>query len=230
MFKHAGMYDHLHRVRAISSIPEQREKLFQKGLREPLLCDDCEGLLNKWETYACEVLFSTAGGGAKGYLNGRELHLSAIDYPLLKLFFMSLLWRFGVTSIPQYQGAKLGPRHLERLRALLLSENPGDWLSYPCFITAVMADGKHLPDFIVPPASTRFDHQWHWSFVASGFVFSFIVSSHNPPVDLRHYFLTPAGTLQIGIRDIREIPCLANNMLELLLAHREREKRRQAQP
>ena len=50
------------------------------------------------------------------------LSLSRLEYSPLKLFFLSLLWRFGITTIEQYRGAELGP-HAERLRQRLVREH-----------------------------------------------------------------------------------------------------------
>ena len=42
-FFYKPMYDEKHRFFTVSSDPERRDRMHQKGVRESLLCDDCEG-------------------------------------------------------------------------------------------------------------------------------------------------------------------------------------------
>ena len=145
---HQDMYDSKHRFFGLSSDPTKKEMLFQKGLREPLLCADCEQQFGRYEKYASGVFF---GGPSIGLRREKNvLCFTGLQYPSLKLFFLSLLWRMGVTSIAYLKGVELGAHEL-RLRQLLRTEQPSDYLTYPCFLTAVMYKGKHIPDLIVPP-------------------------------------------------------------------------------
>jgi hypothetical protein len=122
------MYDDKHRFFGLSSVPTRRVQLFQKGLREFLLCEDCEQQFGRYEMYASKVFYG--GTPISGSRRKNSVLLRSLDYKPLKLFFMSLLWRFGVTSIEYYKGAILGP-HEARLRQMLLAENPGAYDDYP---------------------------------------------------------------------------------------------------
>lgn len=220
-FMHAGMYDEKHRIFGLSSVSSKPVRLFQKGLREPLLCEDCEQQVGRYEAYASRVL---NGGNVRIDRVEIGFEVSGLDYARLKLFFLSLLWRFSVTTIEQYRGAQLGP-HTERLRQLLVREDPGDHLTYPCLITAVMMDGKHVRDLIVPPASARVERQHVWSFVVGGFLLSFFVGKGSPPPPLQPAFLQEVGTLLIQVKEMRDIEFLYKFALEMGAAHRERKAR-----
>jgi len=155
-FLYKEFYDPKHRFFSLSCTPSEREHLHQKGLRESLLCADCELLFSRFENYAAKVFYGNDVAASERH--GDLLLLHDLDYNTLKLFLLSLLWRFGVTSIPELKGARLGP-HAERLRSMLLTEDPGDPLTYPCMLTAVMWEGKHLGDLIVPPCLAKLGGQ-----------------------------------------------------------------------
>src|SRR5437868_6114356 len=82
--------------------------------------------------------------------------------------FMSLLWRFAVTTNPWLKGANVGP-HAERLRRLLLKSDPVEPWRYGCLITVVLDDRVHLPDLIVPPSLCRVEGHYCHRLVVGGF-------------------------------------------------------------
>jgi hypothetical protein len=146
-FMYREMYDPKHRFFGLSRTKHEGVRLFQKGLREKLLCADCEALLSKYEHYAADVFFGNGQQLLKGYRDGSQIILEGLDYHRLKLFFLSLLWRLGVTSLSEFKGAELGTRHLERLRKMIHGESPGEEMEYPCWLTAITHNGKHLGAF-----------------------------------------------------------------------------------
>lgn len=127
------LYDEKHRFFVYSTEPaESVERPHQKGFREHLLCDECEGRLSPWEKYAREVFFGgvelecssdpQCGATAKG-----------VDYTKLKLFTMSLLWRTGVSSLKYFHDVNLGARE-KKLRERILAAEPGPRWEYGCSI------------------------------------------------------------------------------------------------
>lgn len=213
------LYDDKHRFFGLSSNPETKDLLKQKGLRESLLCADCEQQIGRYESYASGVFYGGARHGRQRV--GNLVQLSGLDYRLLKLFFLSLLWRMGVTSIPELKGVELG-RNEELLRAMLQREDPGSAMDYPCMITAVMIDGKHVPDLILHGGEANMDGQRVWSFIATGFVFSFFESGQLIPVKVQPGFLSPGGTTILAVKDVGEIKFLHRQLMEFAEAMRRR--------
>src|SRR3546814_16606531 len=70
-FLYGVMYDDKHRYNVLSLAPERRERIEQKGVREQLLCRDCEQKFSKLESYASLVLQGGAPG-MEGQKLGRE--------------------------------------------------------------------------------------------------------------------------------------------------------------
>lgn len=215
-FMYRAMYDSKHRFFGFSRKRFDPVLTFQKGLRENLLCRDCEQQFGRYENYAAQFFYGNAGKPVKS--EGKHMIWRNAQYARLKLFFLSLLWRFGVTSIEQLSGADLGP-HQEKLKKMLLAEDPGDYLVYPCAITAVTWKGSHIADLMIGPGKGRLEGQQIWQFVVAGFVFAFFVSSHAAPSSISTTFLRPNGTLIIGVREITEIPSLHQIARQVADAH-----------
>jgi hypothetical protein len=117
------MYDSNHRFRAFSREVSEAPQIHQKGLREELLCDDCEQLLaNNYENYAAASFYRPAVEAMKQPALG--FTIPGLDYHRFKLFLLSLLWRFGNATHDVFRPASLGP-HSEKLRKMLLGDNPG---------------------------------------------------------------------------------------------------------
>lgn len=218
-FMHKAMYDSAHRFFGLSGNASLKVEIHQKGMREPLLCCACEQQFGRYEKYANGVFF-----GGRTYEIGRSenlIVLSKLKYAPLKLFLMSLLWRMAITSVDTLKGIELGA-HEERLRQLLLDENPDGPMTYPCLITAVMHEGAHVPDMIVRPGLGKIKGHRVWSFVAAGFLFSFVVSRHGAPQETDRAVLSLEGTMSIMVRELKNIPGLHDYLCEIGEAHRER--------
>jgi hypothetical protein len=96
-FMFRALYDEKHRFWGISNIPTKPNRIFQKGPREKLLCDQCEQRLSRYELYASDVFFGNAAIEPVRTRTG--LLFTGLLYKPLKLFFMSLLWRLGTTCL-----------------------------------------------------------------------------------------------------------------------------------
>ncbi|MBU6400143.1 MAG: hypothetical protein KGS61_07475, partial [Verrucomicrobia bacterium] len=139
----------------------------------------------------------------------------------LKLFFLSLLWRLGITSLDELKGARLG-RHADRIRGMLLSKTPGVTLEYPCLVSGVMFNGKHIGDFIVPPSLGRMEGHHIWSFVVAGILFTFFVSNHTAPSKFWPLFLQKEGSLVICMEELKDIEFLRRFLTEVAATQRRR--------
>jgi hypothetical protein len=198
------MYDSKHRFRSFSVNVSDHPQTHQKGIREKLLCHDCEQRFSRYEGHAAKEFYHPALGAMAQLPPPSGFAVTNLEYPRFKLFLLSLLWRFGIANHGQFRPADLGP-HFEKLRLMLLNDNPGGWLEYPCMITALTLRGRFYGDFTAGAFSTKQEGLAVWAFVLSGFFFNFFVGSHNPPPILHPFFMQAGGVLQVGVEDIREI-------------------------
>lgn len=190
------LYDRsAHRFVMVSPNQTRDGRKLQRGIREPLLCPRCETKLSRWEKYACEVM----EGRKVLQVESRVDHhlVRGIDYMRFKLFEMSLIWRAGVSSHPDFDRVTLGP-HESRLRNLLYAEDPGGTYDYPCFLTALWLDPNRLVQkAIMLPLPERLNGQRIWFSVAGGFQWIFVVSRHAHRASYATYYLRDTGELPV---------------------------------
>ena len=94
-FLYSTIYDEKHRFHVLEA-GGKYPYYEQKGYREPLLCQECETKLSKWETYARAIL--TGGKPLKYWREDSITWIRGIDYQRFKLFQLSILWRAGVAT------------------------------------------------------------------------------------------------------------------------------------
>src|SRR5687767_8293608 len=109
-FLFSPVYDDLHRTILVSS--SEKEKFIQKGIREYLLCQECELKLSRYEGYAINVIKNIPA--FEEDLSGSFLFSNSVDYKLFKLFQLSILWRSSVSTNQMFANVNLG-RHEEKI-------------------------------------------------------------------------------------------------------------------
>jgi len=211
-FLYQELYDGLHRFHRISTAPEARNRLLQKGLREPLLCGDCEQHFSVWERYASHVLFG--GMSLSGTREESKIRIVNLDYAKFKLFQLSILWRAGVSSRPEFRQIRLGP-HQERLRAMLLASNPGLPQDYPCLMFIVLNEGRPIGDLIVEPSWSRLDGHKCYRFVFGGMAWIQAASGHCLARVILDSCLKQDGSCVIRLQDWREMKFLVDTTQKL---------------
>lgn len=177
-FIYSSLYDEKHRFHEISDDENKKNKMPQKGIRERLLCFECEQHLSKYERYASLVL---NGGYSLTVRNeGRLIHLGNVQYSKFKLFALSILWRAGVSSLDVFNQVKLGP-HEEKLRLMVLNDDPGAEYKYPFILSPIIHENEVQEALIVKPTWTRLENHYAYRFVFGGIAWVFVVSGHKAP-------------------------------------------------
>lgn len=204
-FLYEPLYDEKHRFFEMSLDPGRRDRIKQKGLREPLLCEFCEQRLSVFEGYARQLF---RGGVATTVVaDGQHLRLSGLDYIKLKLFQISILWRAGVSRLPAFAQVDLG-QHESRLRQMLSHGDPGPASEYGCIMSAVMHGRELLQGLVVPPTHARMGGRKAYRFVFGGLVFVYVVSKSEPPQFLTQAFAQPDGSALLRKQQVTEMKFL----------------------
>ncbi len=199
-FMYKPVYDSKHRMHSVSSSPDKPTSYEQKGLREKLLCSDCEQYLGRFENYAKRTLT----GENKVSWTARRNYVEGFDYHKFKLFQMSLLWRAGISGLPFFSDVSLGP-HEERLRRMILAEDAGEPHEYGCIIYALLrGDNKLSDDIVFQPGCRKMEGHTFYRFLMYGLWWLFVVSSHSERYSLCDMFLTKQGKLTFHISRLEE--------------------------
>lgn len=208
-FAYKQLYDEKNRLNVVSGgdIP-QAYRYQQRGFRQYLLCGDCEALLNRNEAYVSQLFDGRTdavvarGSGLVSY--------SGLDYQKFRLFFLSILWRSAVTSHEFFQDVRLASNREERLRKMLLAEDPGYPTRdlWPMLFGTLVHDGKLLPGFMAKPIFVQLDSHGVYRFVFGGLWWDVYVSSHQQPAAVFSFTPHTDGTLDTVESDLAEFEYL----------------------
>jgi len=181
-------YDKSHRFIEVTDVRKGKVRRGQKGYWERLLCKDCEALISRFERHSRRLFADPLPPLASNTRTVRQ-HLRLTYHPL-KLFFLSILWRSSVSTDSFFKHVSLGP-HEEKIRLMLLNEDPGPPNVYSPMIFALHFSGQPLPDFMIEPMPTRYEARKCYWFVLAGFVVLIFVASHDAPLKFLRHVLSP---------------------------------------
>jgi hypothetical protein len=184
------------RFYAISSDEEKSPDHHQKGLREKLLCDECEIKLSKWERYFANLLFKKAKVRQE---KGRFVVVNA-DYKKIKLHQLSIIWRSSISSLDAFKNVALGP-HEERIRKMIRDEEPGRYDQYGCALFVNMEHKKIMQKLIIAPKMKKYNSHRLYNFILGGIFWSYFISSHTPEIARYNVFVNKDGELPVTIEN-----------------------------
>ncbi|UCV27935.1 hypothetical protein [Ferribacterium limneticum] len=193
------LYDDIHRFHVLHRAEGERNRYEQKGLRQKLLCDNCEQQIGRYERYVSHVFGGTIE--LEYETHGRLVIVKNIDYKAMRLFQLSVLWRAGISSLPFFSQVDLG-RHQETLRQLIASENTGNEWQYGCMMFSLLHDGKLQSDLIVEPTPSKVEGTRGYRFVFGGHLWFFFVANHRSSNKLETQSLAPTGELRLLKSDL----------------------------
>jgi hypothetical protein len=201
-FLYRPLYGKTHRIRTVhAALPYVRR--LRKGLRERLLCTECETHLSRYEQYFASVWYGPSGLPAILSM-GEAVCKSGLDYPIFKLFHLSILWRASVSALDDFAGVTLGP-HEERLRKMILTGNPGAISDYRLAASVLLRPNSRTvhTGIIGAPSRQRVGSHSYYSSVYAGCIWHCLMSNSmrsDIPV------LSENGQLVMHIIDVRSVP------------------------
>lgn len=190
-FLYENTYDEKHRAMLVSS--SEKEKLIQKGLREYLLCQECETKLSRYEGYAVKVIRNISD--FEKDKSGDFVISNNVNYKLFKLFQLSILWRGSISENQMFVNVNLG-KHEGKIRKMLDQENPGESKDYGCFIVRI-SEPEKIHRIIMPPMPERLFGHNGYRFMTGNLFWYFIVSSHSIQESVIPMLFQETGVLRI---------------------------------
>jgi hypothetical protein len=197
-------YDEKHRMEVLDQSRLQ-PRLIQKGLRQRLLCSECENILaNTYEDYFSSLWYLY--GALPDVAGGPYWHLAKLDYSRFKLFHLSILWRASMSTLPPFSEVSLGPSE-ERLRVMLLHQQPGTIDDFQIFGVLLLFPGSsQVFDGLItsPTAQVRDGHRLYM-FTFGGCVWHYYESLGQPNPLFAQIALSPAGTITMPVRTLDKV-------------------------
>lgn len=219
-FAYAPVYDNKRRIAAVLRSADSNwnpKAPPQKGIRERLLCRDCEQHINaNGEKYIAELL----RGNIKVHHCRTEkfIYLRGVDYAKFKLFGLSVLWRAGIATHDMFRKVELGERHQEALRLMLRAADPGRPQDYPFVLsTLIYKDGRIVDDLISAPTRVRLNGHFVYRFVFLGLLWMFFVSSHQKPHRIRPAFPSQDGKVMLMVSNVGDVEFIIREVGKLIV-------------
>ena len=202
-FVYRPLYDRKHTAVKIDIEKGKREKT-QKGFSEWMLCIECEGLFSKWEDYFAKVWFHEKYQLRPKRLEEKLITIKGFDYKKFKLFHLSLIWRAAVSKKREFKAVRIGP-HEDKIRKMLLTENPGEPEDYQ-FTCLAVKDPKTLgfhDGLLRTFEASKLDGHHVYHVLFGGTFWAYWISNHTfdrlvPPC------LDKNGTLLIAVQNLKD--------------------------
>lgn len=213
-FLYRDLYNSIGHMMGITGKGTKGWTKVQKGLREPLFCDNCEQLFN--DQYEKPFLRDWIQDCplAKKLVPEQKYLIKLPSYDRFRLFHLSILFRASVSSCPTYKDVKLAG-HEDKIRKMLLNNNPGENWKYLLIGYAVIHDKTHeVVNLITRPEKRSFDGVNCFSMIYGGVEWWTTVVSHKTK-ELEGLALRPDGSMSIMAIPWNSIPAMQKAKLAL---------------
>jgi len=185
----------------LDNLEDAKKRIQQKGVREYLLCQQCETLLSRYENYAAETLYGKNLKNQTYLVEAQQTpdekyfvyNYAGFDYQKFKIFLFSILWRLIISE--SFKTPKVDDEIVETLRGAILSENPLSPNDFGCLLQVVKyKKGQLAKGFILSPYMTGSKDEILNIFV-DGFIYSFYLQKDNTKEE--SFFLQENGRMKI---------------------------------
>lgn len=167
--------------------------LLQDGLKQHLFCETCEQLFSTRYERPYERFWDKHDVLPDPWVG--DVVSAKFDYAAFKLFHLLNLYRAGISTLASYRHVTLGP-HLDSLRDMLRSGDPGKPERYQMAGSAMLESSGRLARVVTVPQKRRYDMKVAWETCYSGVVWTVSVSGELSPV-MKAGALQGDGTMRI---------------------------------
>lgn len=180
-----------------------------------ILCRACEGRFQKVDDYAAKLLLNEDNLSPM-LMNGQAIgyQFKDVNFKLLKLFFISLLWRASISAQHFYR--KVNLMELESTaKSMLWEEDIGGDEDFS-FILAKFTDTGTISKAMLDPLAESFEGVKYYRFYLGGFVL--YIKSDDKPTPSIWRNLTPSENRRLyvisrgNIEKSEEYPILKKNV------------------
>lgn len=176
-------------------------KRANKGIYDKnILCRDCEDIFQTVDNYGQKILLHSEQEQliSNGIVAGFKV--DQFDYKLLKLFFLSILWRSSVSTHKFYSKIALGPFE-DAVKKLIWNNSPGAPDEFSC-ILAKFTDEK-IGKIILNPHRDKLDQINYYRFYLSGYILYIKVDKRHSSSFYKPFVINKNDPLIIIARDIK---------------------------
>ena len=192
----------------LDNLEDAKKRIQQKGVREYLLCQECETLLSKYENYAAETIYGKNLKNQAYIIEAKQTpdenyftyDYAGFDYQMFRIFLLSILWRLIISE--SFKTPAIDEGKIEKLRDAILNENPLKPNEFGCLLQVVKyKKGQLAKGFILSPYVTGTKDQI-LNILVDGFIFSFYLENDDSIEE--SFFLKEDGKMVVFGRVIFE--------------------------
>ena len=168
-----------------------------------IVCEECEAIFSPWDDYGHEFLTQKLEDARYLVSNGEKLayNFGLCDCDKLKLFFLSVLWRAGVSKQQLFNKVQLG-QFEEKLRQVVLSKDAGGVGDFSVALSKFDAPANQTG--ILNPDRTKYEGVNHYRLYLGGYMAIIKVSSQPPPKCFDGLYIAPNQNVFCLIRDFKK--------------------------
>lgn len=174
-FLYRPLYDEKSRAQELDGATGKK-RVLQKGLQEKLLCDECEGVLQRDEHYFSLLWFESRP--LPDPVEAVYIERNDLDFDRFFRFHLSILYRASISSLSPFSAVSLGP--FEEPYRQFLNGDVASLAEEPQFFGAVLRrpESHELVNWIVlAPVRARPSGVLTYTFVFGGCSWEYCVSS-----------------------------------------------------
>lgn len=171
---------------------------------EHLFCPACSVRIDAWDDYGKTIVDSLPLENFVE-LEGKCVGLDRVDYPLIRLWLLSLLWRMHAAKAPVWSDINLGPAS-DRIALMLATGDPGLPRQIPSWFVIPSFDGGRL-SFVLQPDIVESGGVPLVRATLGGLIFFFSIGDSANDASL---YLQPDSPLVIPIVSWRKIDFLTH--------------------
>ena len=186
-------------------LKDGQDRIIQDGPKEYLLCDGCEQKIAFYEQYFKEAVHFSRHGTEKKH-DGKRLLIENLDYRKMKLFFLSILWRMSISSRPEFNVVSV-KKDEERIRRMILKEEPGDSAEYPVGAIVPLINGRNQEGWSTTAFVLKSDAETIYTIMIGGILY-FISTVRRGTCMPSARLLNESGCWVMEIHDVGNIPFL----------------------
>lgn len=209
-FLHRELYDEKQRLMKINLMVEPHgigkvSKLPKGEYEQNLLCQECDGnRIGSFESYVGKILSNAEMPEEQKpeceKIENEEgfefLRINNIDYKLLKLFLLSILWRASISKRQTFREVSLG-LYEEKIRMKLFENEPSTDNDIPIVVLSWNNDNVIPNDVIMQPMKHRYDGKTFYSLTFNGYIVQYFISENAIPEAFNDFRLKEDNSLSI---------------------------------
>ncbi len=207
----------------------------QRGLRERLLCAECEQRFGTLEAHVRQILYGKVATTALepysrtqplevtrddtasssrvspdselGFWTRGQVQFRGVDYTTVRFFGLSVLWRMAVASHVMWQSVQLTDDE-QAIKAMITRGDVEPYDRYPFVCMIPLFGGRFFPDFILQPDRIEAADGFVIRTVLGGYLFVFLGAGPYRDDTLTPFFVRPDGLWTLPIVDAMDLDFL----------------------